>query len=121
MAGLYVTERLVIPTGRKAKFLFQRHTPSFSQNILKKWSPKCRPSGKVNNEGCYGWPTKELPAFVQQPGDKKIIGTVGELQFEIQYHTSTEYGAKHNFYPHELLQGHVGSPPQTRKAAGIYA
>jgi peptide chain release factor 3 len=32
--------------------------------------------------------------FIQQPGSKKIIGTVGELQFEvIKYRLNHEYGA----------------------------
>ncbi|MEM9023821.1 MAG: peptide chain release factor 3, partial [Bacteroidota bacterium] len=36
--------------------------------------------------------------FVQQPGNKKIIGTVGELQFEvIQYRLQNEYGASCQF------------------------
>jgi peptide chain release factor 3 len=35
--------------------------------------------------------------FVQQPGNKKIIGTVGELQFEvIRYRLLNEYGASCN-------------------------
>ena len=33
--------------------------------------------------------------FIMQPGNRKIIGTVGELQFEvIQYRLEHEYGAK---------------------------
>lgn len=36
--------------------------------------------------------------FIQQPGNKKVIGTVGELQFEvIQYRLKHEYGASCNF------------------------
>ncbi len=38
--------------------------------------------------------------FIQQPGNRKIIGTVGELQFEvIQYRLEHEYGAKCSFTP----------------------
>jgi len=38
--------------------------------------------------------------FMQQPGNKKIIGTVGELQFDvIKFRLEHEYGAKCNFSP----------------------
>ncbi len=38
--------------------------------------------------------------FVQQPGNRKIIGTVGELQFEVIKHRLLhEYGAKCDFTP----------------------
>jgi len=43
--------------------------------------------------------------FIQQPGNRKIIGTVGELQFEvIQYRLLHEYGASCNFYPLSLYK-----------------
>jgi peptide chain release factor 3 len=36
--------------------------------------------------------------FIQQPGNRKIIGTVGELQFDvIKFRLEHEYGAKCNF------------------------
>lgn len=38
--------------------------------------------------------------FVQQPGNRRIIGTVGQLQFEvIAYRLEHEYGAKCRFVP----------------------
>ncbi|MDX2361488.1 MAG: peptide chain release factor 3 [Crocinitomicaceae bacterium] len=38
--------------------------------------------------------------FIQQPGNRKIIGTVGQLQFEvINYRLEHEYGAKCRFVP----------------------
>lgn len=38
--------------------------------------------------------------FIQQPGSKKIIGTVGELQFEvIRYRLNNEYGASCDLVP----------------------
>jgi len=37
--------------------------------------------------------------FTQQPGNRKIVGTVGELQFEvIQYRLKHEYGASCSIY-----------------------
>jgi len=36
--------------------------------------------------------------FIQQPGNRKIVGTVGQLQFEvINYRLVNEYGAKCRF------------------------
>lgn len=38
--------------------------------------------------------------FIQQPGNRKIVGTVGQLQFEvISYRLTNEYGAKCRFTP----------------------
>ncbi len=38
--------------------------------------------------------------FIQQPGNRKIVGTVGELQFEVlSYRLEHEYGAKTRFKP----------------------
>ena len=38
--------------------------------------------------------------FIMNPGNRKVVGTVGELQFEvIQYRLEHEYGAKASFVP----------------------
>jgi len=38
--------------------------------------------------------------FIQQPGNRKIVGTVGQLQFEvIKYRLENEYNAKCDFEP----------------------
>jgi len=38
--------------------------------------------------------------FIQQPGNRKIVGTVGQLQFEVlTYRLQHEYGAKTRFNP----------------------
>ena len=38
--------------------------------------------------------------FIQQPGNRKIVGTVGQLQFEvIAYRLMNEYGANCRFVP----------------------
>jgi peptide chain release factor 3 len=38
--------------------------------------------------------------FMQQPGNRKIVGTVGELQYEvIKFRLEHEYGAKCRFSP----------------------
>ena len=43
--------------------------------------------------------------FVQQPGNRKIVGTVGQLQFEvINYRLEHEYGAKCRFVPRNFFK-----------------
>ena len=43
--------------------------------------------------------------FIQQPGNRKIIGTVGQLQFEvINYRLEHEYGAKCRFAPKKFFK-----------------
>jgi peptide chain release factor 3 len=41
--------------------------------------------------------------FTQEPGSRKFVGTVGELQFEVlQYRLEHEYGAKCRFEPRNI-------------------
>ncbi|GAB5415938.1 MAG: peptide chain release factor 3 [Crocinitomicaceae bacterium] len=43
--------------------------------------------------------------FIQQPGNRKIVGTVGQLQFEvINYRLQHEYGAKCRFVPRNFFK-----------------
>jgi peptide chain release factor 3 len=43
--------------------------------------------------------------FIQQPGNRKIVGTVGELQFEvIQYRLKHEYTASASFLPVNMFK-----------------
>jgi peptide chain release factor 3 len=43
--------------------------------------------------------------FIQQPGNRKIVGTVGQLQFEvISYRLEHEYGAKCRFVPRNFYK-----------------
>ena len=43
--------------------------------------------------------------FIQQPGTRKIVGTVGQLQFEvINYRLEHEYGAKCRFVPRNFFK-----------------
>ena len=47
--------------------------------------------------------------FMQQPGNRKIIGTVGELQYEvIKFRLEHEYGAKCRFSPLQFCKGLLG-------------
>lgn len=74
--------------------------PSFSPEIFKEVVNKDPMKTKQLEKGVQQL-TEEGVAqlFVQQPGNKKIIGTVGELQFEvIQYRLKHEYNASCEFH-----------------------
>ncbi|KAB1065203.1 peptide chain release factor 3 [Salibacter halophilus] len=74
--------------------------PSFSPEIFKEVVNKDPMKSKQLDKGVQQL-TEEGVAqlFTQQPGNKKIIGTVGELQFEvIQYRLKNEYGASAEFH-----------------------
>ncbi len=70
--------------------------PSFSPEIFKEVENRDPLKTKQLEKGIQQL-TEEGVAqlFVQQPGNRKIIGTVGELQFEvISFRLENEYGAK---------------------------
>lgn len=73
--------------------------PSFSPEIFKEVENRDPLKSKQLEKGIQQL-TEEGVAqlFVQQPGNRKIIGTVGELQFEvISFRLEHEYGAKAAF------------------------
>jgi peptide chain release factor 3 len=73
--------------------------PSFSPEIFKEVENRDPMKTKQLEKGIQQL-TEEGVAqlFVQQPGNRKIIGTVGELQFEvISFRLENEYGAKAGF------------------------
>lgn len=73
--------------------------PSFSPEIFKEVENRDPMKTKQLEKGIQQL-TEEGVAqlFVQQPGNRKIIGTVGELQFEvISFRLENEYGAKASF------------------------
>ncbi len=75
--------------------------PSFSPEIFKEVENRDPLKAKQLDKGIRQL-TEEGVAqlFIQQPGNRKIIGTVGELQFEvIQFRIQHEYGAKCAFRP----------------------
>ncbi|HLG04348.1 MAG TPA: peptide chain release factor 3, partial [Bacteroidia bacterium] len=75
--------------------------PSFSPEIFKEVENKDPLKTKQLEKGIRQL-TEEGVAqlFIQQPGNRKIIGTVGELQFDvIQFRIEHEYGAKCAFRP----------------------
>jgi peptide chain release factor 3 len=84
--------------GEKLQF---KGIPSFSPEIFKEVENRDPMKTKQLEKGIQQL-TEEGVAqlFIQQPGNRKIIGTVGELQFEvISFRLEHEYGAKCAFRP----------------------
>lgn len=98
--GLYDTGNFKIgDTLTEGEELMYKGIPSFSPEIFKEVINKDPMKSKQLEKGLQQL-TEEGVAqlFSQNLGNKKIIGTVGELQFEvIQYRLKNEYGASAQF------------------------
>jgi len=98
--GLYDTGSFKIgdtlTEGEKMEF---QGIPSFSPEIFKELVNKDPMKTKQLEKGIQQLTDEGVAQlFIQQPGNRKIIGTVGELQFEvIQYRLEHEYGASAAF------------------------
>ncbi|MFO7656606.1 MAG: peptide chain release factor 3 [Bacteroidales bacterium] len=98
--GLYDTGNLKIgDTLTEGESLHFSGIPSFSPEILKEVVNKDPLKTKQLEKGVMQLTDEGLAQlFIQQPGNKKIIGTVGELQFDvIKFRLEHEYGAKCDF------------------------
>lgn len=75
--------------------------PSFSPEIFMELINKDPMKSKQLEKGIEQLTDEGVAQlFVQQPGNRKIVGTVGQLQFEvIKYRLEHEYGAKCEFSP----------------------
>ena len=73
--------------------------PSFSPEIFMELENKDPMKSKQLEKGIQQLTDEGVAQlFVQQPGNRKIVGTVGMLQFEvIKYRLENEYGAKCDF------------------------
>jgi peptide chain release factor 3 len=100
--GLYDTGNFKIgDTLTEGEILQFRGIPSFSPEIFKELVNKDPMKSKQLEKGVQQL-TEEGVAqlFTIESGNRKIIGTVGELQFDvIQYRLENEYGAKCEFQP----------------------
>ena len=98
--GLYDTGNFKIgDTITEGENLQFRGIPSFSPEIFKELINKDPMKSKQLDKGIRQL-TEEGVAqlFLQEPGSRKVVGTVGELQFEvIKYRLEHEYGAKCEF------------------------
>ena len=99
--GLYDTGNFKIgdglSEGEKVQFI---GIPSFSPEIFKEVVNKDPLKSKQLDKGIQQLTEEGLAQlFTQRYGNKKYIGTVGELQFEvIQYRLKNEYSASCNFH-----------------------
>lgn len=75
--------------------------PSFSPEIFMELENKDPMKSKQLEKGIQQLTDEGVAQlFIQQPGNRKIVGTVGQLQFEvISYRLEHEYGAKCAFVP----------------------
>ncbi|MGM0667630.1 MAG: peptide chain release factor 3 [Bacteroidota bacterium] len=98
--GLYDTGNLKIGDSlTEGEDLHFTGIPSFSPEILKEVINKDPFKSKQLEKGVRQLTEEGLAQlFIQQPGNRKIIGTVGELQFDvIKFRLEHEYGAKCDF------------------------
>ncbi|HKL66312.1 MAG TPA: peptide chain release factor 3 [Bacteroidales bacterium] len=98
--GLYDTGNLKIGDSlTEGENLHFTGIPNFSPEILKEVVNKDPMKTKQLEKGVRQLTEEGLAQlFLQQPGNRKIIGTVGELQFDvIKFRLEHEYGAKCDF------------------------
>ena len=102
VVGLYDTGNFKIgDTLTEGENMLFKGVPSFSPEMFKEVMNADPLKTKQLEKGVNQLTEEGLAQlFTQQPGNRKIIGTVGELQFEvIQYRLKNEYGASANFSP----------------------
>jgi peptide chain release factor 3 len=100
--GLYDSGNFKIgDTLTEGEHLHFKGIPSFSPEILREVINMDNFKSKQLDKGVRQLTDEGVAQlFIQQPGNRKIIGTVGELQYEvIKYRLEHEYGAKCNFSP----------------------
>jgi peptide chain release factor 3 len=100
--GLYDTGNFKIgDTLTEGEQLQFQGIPSFSPEIFKELVNKDPMKSKQLEKGIEQLTDEGVAQlFVREIGNRKIVGTVGELQFEvIQYRLEHEYGAKCEFQP----------------------
>jgi peptide chain release factor 3 len=100
VVGLYDSGNFKIgDTLTEGEMLHFKGVPSFSPEILREVVNLDPMKTKQLDKGVWQMTDEGVAQlFIQQPGNRKIIGTVGELQYEvIKFRLEHEYGAKCNF------------------------
>lgn len=100
--GLYDTGNFKIGDSLTEGTTFSfKGIPSFSPEIFMELENKDPMKSKQLEKGIQQLTDEGVAQlFIQQPGNRKIVGTVGQLQFEvIKYRLENEYGAKCSFAP----------------------
>ncbi len=107
VVGLYDTGNFKIgdslSDGTKIQF---KGIPSFSPEIFMELENRDPMKSKQLDKGISQLTDEGLAQlFIKQPGNRKIVGTVGQLQFEvIKYRLENEYGAKCEFTPKRFFK-----------------
>ena len=107
VVGLYDNGNFKIgDTLTEGELLHFKGVPSFSPEILKEVVNLDPMKTKQLDKGIRQMTDEGVAQlFLQQPGNRKIIGTVGELQYEvIKFRLEHEYGAKCNFPPLRFIK-----------------
>jgi peptide chain release factor 3 len=80
--------------------------PSFSPEIFMELENRDPMKSKQLEKGILQLTDEGLAQlYIQQPGNRRIVGTVGQLQFEvIKYRLENEYGAKCEFVPRRFYK-----------------
>ncbi|MBD3637268.1 MAG: peptide chain release factor 3 [Crocinitomicaceae bacterium] len=102
VVGLYDTGNFKIgDTLTEGTTVSVKGIPSFTPEIFMELENKEPMKSKQLDKGIQQLTDEGVAQlFVQQPGNRKIVGTVGQLQFEvIKYRLEHEYGAKCDFVP----------------------
>jgi peptide chain release factor 3 len=102
VVGLYDSGNFKIGDAlTEGEILHFKGVPSFSPEILREVVNRDPLKTKQLDKGVWQMTDEGVAQlFLQQPGNKKIIGTVGELQYEvIKFRLEHEYGAKCTFSP----------------------
>jgi peptide chain release factor 3 len=102
VVGLYDSGNFKIgDTLTEGENLMFKGIPSFSPEIFKELVNKDPMKSKQLEKGIRQLTDEGVAQlFIKDPGNRKIVGTVGELQFEvIQYRLEHEYGASCFFQP----------------------
>jgi peptide chain release factor 3 len=102
VVGLYDTGNFKIgDTLNEGENFFFKGIPSFSPEIFMELENLDPMKSKQLDKGIRQLMDEGLAQlFIQQPGNRKIVGTVGQLQFEvIAYRLLNEYGANCRFVP----------------------
>lgn len=100
VVGLYDSGNFKIGDSlTEGELLRFKGVPSFSPEILREVVNLDPMKTKQLDKGVWQMTDEGVAQlFLQQPGNRKIIGTVGELQYEvIKFRLENEYGAKCNF------------------------
>jgi peptide chain release factor 3 len=107
VVGLYDTGNFKIgDTLTEGEELMFQGIPSFSPEIFRELINNDPMKTKQLEKGIMQLTDEGVAQlFIQQPGNRKVVGTVGELQFEvIQYRLKHEYGASCTFVPVNMFK-----------------